>query len=130
VGFPVLVETTENRIDDPVDAFDVGEDDYGPGAPTDFDEAALDNVGGTQLSPQVRRKRKEVQQFRQVLLQLPDRGRIAGSPVEAKSLEGTPRPSGIVGQVDLLRLGFDLGFIPPSHLFQDISHQRWCRARV
>jgi hypothetical protein len=49
-----------------------------------------------------------VQQFRQVPLQLPDHGRIAGPPVETKSLEGAPRPSGIVGQVDLLRFGFDL----------------------
>jgi hypothetical protein len=40
--FPVLVETTENRIDDPVHAFDVGEDGHGPSAPADFDEAALD----------------------------------------------------------------------------------------
>jgi len=75
-----------------------------------------------QLSPRVRRKRKEVQQFRQVSLQLPDQGRIAGPPAEAKSLEGAPRPGGIVGPVDLLRSGFELGFLPPSHVFQDISH--------
>jgi hypothetical protein len=49
VGFPVLVETTENRTNDPVHAFDVGEDDHGPGAPTDLDETALDNNGSTQL---------------------------------------------------------------------------------
>ena len=32
MGFPVLIETTENRMDDPVHAFDVGEYDHGPGA--------------------------------------------------------------------------------------------------
>ena len=66
MGFPVVVETAENRINDPVHACDVGEDDHGPGAPTDLEEAELDNIDSAQLSPQVRRKRKEVQQFRQV----------------------------------------------------------------
>ncbi len=57
--FPVLIEPAENGIDDPIDAFDVGEHDHRSGASPDFDEAAFDGVGRAQLAPQVPWEREE-----------------------------------------------------------------------
>ena len=39
MGFPVLIEPTENRIDDPIHAFHVGEYDHGSCPSAHLDEA-------------------------------------------------------------------------------------------
>ena len=49
---PLLVESVKGGIEDSLHALQVGEQDHGAGAPTNFDEAALNGVGGAQLAPQ------------------------------------------------------------------------------
>src|SRR2546427_5653827 len=66
---PILVEAAKDRIDDSIDALDIGEDHHGARAPADFHEAALDGIGGAQLLPEVPGKGIEVQELRQVLVQ-------------------------------------------------------------
>src|SRR5215469_18712781 len=68
--FPFQVEALEDGVDDPVQAFDIHKADHGPGAPPNFDEAAFDDVGGAQLSPQLSREAEERQQLRQIAFQL------------------------------------------------------------
>ena len=66
--FPVLVEPTENRIDDSIHALDIGEHDHGPGSPALFNKAALDGIGGSQRPPQLAREIKEcLQPYRWVI---------------------------------------------------------------
>src|ERR1700730_16675977 len=57
---PVLVESVKDGIKDSLHALQVGEQDHGPGAPADFDEATLDGVGGAQLAPKRLRERSAV----------------------------------------------------------------------
>ncbi len=59
-------------MDNPIHAFHVGEHHHGSCPSADFDEAAFDHVGGAQFPPQVSWKYEEVQQFRQIALQLAD----------------------------------------------------------
>ena len=49
---PLVVEAIEDGVDDAIDALDVDKADHGPGAAADLYEAALDDIGGAQLSPQ------------------------------------------------------------------------------
>ena len=41
---PLLVESVKDGIEDSLHALQVGEQDHGPGAPADFDEATLNGV--------------------------------------------------------------------------------------
>ena len=43
---PLLVESVKGGIEDSLHTLQVGEQDHGAGAPTNFDEAALNGVGG------------------------------------------------------------------------------------
>jgi hypothetical protein len=47
--FPFQVETLEDGVDDSVYTGHVYKAHHGPCPPTDFDETALNHVGGTQL---------------------------------------------------------------------------------
>ena len=105
MGFPLLIEPAENRIDDSIHAFHVRKHDHGSCSSADFNEATFDRVGGQQLPPQVSREVQEVQQFRQIALQLTDHRRVALLPVKAEPFKGPPRARQIRCQVDLLRLG-------------------------
>jgi hypothetical protein len=51
-GLPVFVEATENRIDDPIHALDIGEYGHGPGSSAHFNEVGLNRIGSLQLPPQ------------------------------------------------------------------------------
>ena len=62
-GFPFQVESLEDGVDDAVHGLHVDEADHGPGSASHFDEAALDDVSGAQLSPQVFGETEESQQF-------------------------------------------------------------------
>lgn len=66
MGCPVLIEATENCIDDSLHAFDIAEHHHGPHAEAHLDETALDVAGRAQFPPHVRRVDEEVQQLRQV----------------------------------------------------------------
>jgi hypothetical protein len=46
--FPFQVESLEDGVDDSVHGLHIDEADHGPGSSPDFDEAALDDVGGAQ----------------------------------------------------------------------------------
>ena len=85
---PLLVEIVKDGIDDSLHAGYIDEQDHGPGAAPDFDEAALDGVGGAQLAPQRLGQVKERQQFGQFTLEPAHQGRIESLPVEAESREG------------------------------------------
>ena len=54
--FPLWVHEIEDRINDSIHALHVDKADHGPGAAADLHEAALDDVGGAQLPPQVSRE--------------------------------------------------------------------------
>src|SRR5581483_651840 len=51
--FPFQVEALEDGVDDSVHAVYVHKAHHGPGTPPYLDKAALDDVGGAQLPPQV-----------------------------------------------------------------------------
>ena len=89
-GFPFQVEAVEDRIDDSVDTGYVDKAYHGAGTASDFDEAALDDVGGAQLSPQMAGLAEEAQQLRQVALQLPRHGGIKVAPALVKAAAGQP----------------------------------------
>ena len=59
--FPFQVEALEDGVDNPVHALHVHKADHGASAPPHFDEAAFDDVGGAQLSPQLSREAEERQ---------------------------------------------------------------------
>jgi hypothetical protein len=63
VVFPLLVEAIENGKDDAVDAFDIDKSHHGPGSPTHFDKAALNNIRRSDLFPKGFGCIEEVQQL-------------------------------------------------------------------
>ena len=67
-SFPFQVESLEDGVDDPVHGLHVDEADHGAGSSAHFDEAALDDVGGAQLAPQVLWESEKRQQFSQIAL--------------------------------------------------------------
>src|ERR1700731_1048716 len=71
VVLPLLVESVKDGIEDSLHALHVGEQDHGPGAPANFDEATLDGVGSAQLAPQRLREIEEGEQFGQIALEPP-----------------------------------------------------------
>jgi hypothetical protein len=58
-----FVVAIEDGIDDAVDAGHIDGADHGPGAASHLHEAALDDLGGAQLAPQVAREAEEREQF-------------------------------------------------------------------
>jgi len=66
--FPVEVESLEDRVNNSIHALHVDEADHGSGSPPDFHKAALDDVGGPQLAPQMLGKAIETQQLWQIPL--------------------------------------------------------------
>ena len=58
--FRFLIQAIEDGIDDPVDAGHIDKADHGSRAPADLHEAALDDVGGTQLRQSCGGKSKQV----------------------------------------------------------------------
>jgi hypothetical protein len=52
-GFPLQIESLEDRVDNPVHGLHVDEADHEPGAAADSNETALDDIGGAQLAPQM-----------------------------------------------------------------------------
>ena len=54
--FPLWVHAVKDREDDSIHALHVDEANHGPRSPADLHEAALDDVGGAQLPPQVSRE--------------------------------------------------------------------------
>ena len=100
-GFPFQVEALEDGVDEAVRARDVHKVDHRPGTATHFHEAALNDVGGTQLLPQMPRKAEERQQLRQIALQLPHHGAVHRLPTAAecaKSSLGLPTAVGAINR--------------------------------
>ena len=121
-GFPFEVESVEDRIDDSVHARYVDKAHHGPGAASHFDKAALDDVGGAQLSPQMAGQAEEAQQLRQIALQLPHHGRVCFAPAFAEAAKFGLGLAAAVGQVDPLRVLFHFVIVPLANLLQDVAH--------
>src|SRR5919197_5039622 len=66
---PVFIEAVEDRENNPIHAFDVHKENHRSRPSPDFDEAALDDVGGSQTAPQVLGKAVKAEQLRQIALQ-------------------------------------------------------------
>src|SRR5271166_2860018 len=99
-GFPFQVEALEDGVNDAIHTFDVHKAHHGTRPATHLDETALDDIGGTQLSPQVPWEAVERQQLRQIALQLSHHGAIHRLPLAA---EGAKRGFGLataVGAID------------------------------
>ena len=64
-SFPFQVESLEDGVDDPVHGLHVDEADHGPCSAADFDETALDDVGGALLAPQVLGESEKTSHFSQ-----------------------------------------------------------------
>jgi len=109
-SFPFQVESVEDGVDDPVRGLHVDEADHGPCSAAHFDEAALDDVGGAQLVPQMLGETEEGQQFREVALQLLDHGGIFASPSSTVGAGGSHGLASAVGQVDGLRTSIQSGY--------------------
>ena len=120
--FPFQVEPLEDGVNDAVHALDVDEADHGPGSASDFDEAALDDIGGAELAPQMPGEAEERQQLRQIPFQLPDHGGIMPLPAGAEAPEGGLRLLAVLSLVDRLGVRFDLVMIATPHFLQDIAH--------
>jgi hypothetical protein len=82
--FPVEIEPLNNSVH----ALHVDKTDHEPGSPPHFHKAAFDDVGGPQLTPQMLGKVEKTQQFRQILLQLANHGRIGLPPSRSKTAAG------------------------------------------
>jgi len=61
--FPFQVESLENGVNDSIHALSVHKANHGSGAAPHFHEAALDNVGGPQLTLQMLGEVEEAQQL-------------------------------------------------------------------
>ena len=53
--FRVFIEAVEDLVEDAIHAGHIHKTDHGPGSAANLHEAALDDVGGSQLSPEVRK---------------------------------------------------------------------------
>ncbi|MGA9669180.1 MAG: hypothetical protein WBQ94_08230, partial [Terracidiphilus sp.] len=89
--FPFQVESLEDGVDDPIHGLHVDEADHRPGSAADFDETALDDVGGAELASQVAGEAVEGQQLGQVALQLLDHRGIFAAPALAPGARGSLR---------------------------------------
>jgi hypothetical protein len=119
---PIFVEAMEDGIDDPVEAWDVGEDHHGPSAASHFHEAAFNHVGGAQFLPQVLREGVEVEQVGQILLQASDQLGIGGLPGALKIAKGLSGLGQAGGLIDFLRVLLDPVMIASAHGVGDIAH--------
>src|SRR5208337_1168484 len=99
-SFPFQVESLEDGVDDAVHGLHVDEADHGPGSAAYINEAALNDVGGAQLSPQVLWKTEEGQQFGQIALQLPHHGCIFALPASPEGAKSSLGLAAAVGQID------------------------------
>ena len=116
--FPFQVEPLEDGVDDAVHRLHIDEADHGPGSAPDFDEAALDDVGGAQFAPQMPGEREEGKQLGQVALQLFDHGGIFASPASAEGAGSSHGLAASVGQVNGLRISLDRIVVAPADLLQ------------
>src|SRR5581483_2145157 len=121
-GFPFQIESLKNGVDDSVHALDVDEADHGPGATAYLHKAALDNVGGAQLAPQVRGKSEEGKQFGQIRRQAPDHAGVSLAPACLKVAKRSFGLASAGGQIDGLRSPLHLVVIALTHFFQNIAH--------
>src|ERR1700691_2328026 len=106
--FVLFIHRVEDGVDDSVHAVDVDEADHGTGAAPHLHEAALDNVGGAQLSPQVPGKAIEGEQLRQVSLQALHHRRVGAPPTQLKYAKSGLRSLATMGEVNGLSVGFHL----------------------
>ncbi len=120
--FVLFVVAIEDRVDDPIDAGDVHKANHGARATPDLHKAALDDVGRSQLAPEVLREVEEGQQLRQVALQPPHHPRIDALPAGPERPKRLLGFASALGAIDGLRLGLDRIVVPPPHLLQDIPH--------
>ena len=121
-GFPFQVESLENGVDDAIHGLHVDEADHGAGAASDFDEAALDDVGGAQLAPQVFGKGEAGEPFGQVAAQLLDHGGILPLPASGQGAEGGFGLAASLGQIDGLSVSLDGVVVALADLVEDIAH--------
>ena len=61
--FPLWLQAAKDGMNDPVHALQVDEADQGPGSSAHLHEAALDDIGGPQLPPQVAGELEEAEQL-------------------------------------------------------------------
>jgi hypothetical protein len=59
VDSPLQVKGLEDGVDDSFHTQHINKTNHGTGAAAHLDKTALDDIGGTQLPPQMRRKRKK-----------------------------------------------------------------------
>src|SRR2546428_5728769 len=119
---PLLIESLKNGIDDSLHAGDIHEHDHGPGAAAHFHEAPFDGIGGAQFAPQRLPEIEEREQLRQIALQPLHQSRIASLPVKPKSLEGPAGLGCVPGQIDALRIAFDLRLVASTHSVAQVAH--------
>src|SRR5207245_9534883 len=100
-----FVVAIEDGIDNAVHALDVEDADHGACATTHLHKAALDDIGGAQLGPEVPRKVEEGEQLGQIVLQPFHHRRISGLPASAEAASGPLGRAPILGPVDGLRAG-------------------------
>src|SRR3990172_6143108 len=120
--FPLWIHPVKDREHDAVHALEVDEANHRSGSSPDLDEAALDNVGGAQLFPEVSGEVEEAEQLRQVALQLAHDAGIGLPPAGLEVLEGALRPAQSLGLVDGLGVGLDRAVVALPHLLQDVAH--------
>ena len=120
--FPWWVHAVEDPEHDAVYAPNVDAANHRPGAPADLHEAALNDVGGAQLAPQVPGEVEEAEQLRQVFLPLEHDRAIGLPPVGLELLEGALRLPQALGAIDGLGLRLRRVVVALPHLLQDVAH--------
>ena len=65
-AFPLWIKSVKDREEDSIHALDVDKANHRPGSASHLHEAALDDVGGAQLSPEVSGEMEETEHLWQV----------------------------------------------------------------
>lgn len=120
--FPLLVKTVKDGVDDALDAGQVHEPDHRACPSAHLDEASFDDVGGTQLPSQVRRKLIEREQVRQIAFEPFDDLRIGLSPTPAEHTRCLFGCAMILRVVDSLRSQLYGGAIAAADALEKIAH--------
>jgi hypothetical protein len=120
--FPFQVESLEDGVDDSVHGFDVDEADHGACSLPDFDETAFDDVGSTQLAPQVFGETEESQQFGQIAFHLPHHAGVERTLAAAKGAGSSLRWTKSIGEIDGLSTGLDGVVVVLADLVEDVAH--------
>ena len=106
--FPFQVEALEDGVDDAVHPLDVDKAHHRPGAAAYLDKAALADIGGAQLLPQMAGEAVEREQLGQIALRSPHHGAVVALPAATEGTKGRFGLASAFGPINRLRIPLHL----------------------